>query len=107
MNKALTKTALAGASVLVFLCLVALAHSPAPAYPAGPAQITPTVYIQLPVVLGAYPPVCDCSGDHYNCADFPTQAEAQRCYQYCLDAGAGDIHRLDQDNDGVACEGLP
>jgi micrococcal nuclease len=50
---------------------------------------------------------CDCSGDIYNCPDFGTHAEAQVCYEYCKSLGRGDIHRLDGDNDGVACESLP
>lgn len=51
--------------------------------------------------------LCNCSGNIYDCADFPTQAAAQACYEYCLSLGAGDIHRLDGDNDGTACESLP
>lgn len=51
--------------------------------------------------------VCDCSGDIYNCADFSTHAQAQACYNYCVSIGRGDIHGLDGDNDGVACERLP
>ena len=50
---------------------------------------------------------CDCSYNRYNCADFSTQAEAQECYEYCLSLDKGDVHRLDGDNDGVACESLP
>lgn len=52
-------------------------------------------------------PVCDCSGDIYNCSHFPTQAAAQACYEYCRSLGKGDIHHLDGDNDGLACESLP
>jgi len=52
-------------------------------------------------------PVCDCSGNIYNCSDFSTHAAAQACYDYCLSLGVGDIHRLDGDNDGIACESLP
>jgi hypothetical protein len=37
----------------------------------------------------------------YDCANFSNQAEAQ---EYLL---PGDPHRLDADNDGVACESLP
>jgi len=51
--------------------------------------------------------VCDCSGNIYNCSDFSTHAEAQACYEYCKSLGRGDIHRLDGDNDGIACESLP
>jgi hypothetical protein len=46
----------------------------------------------------------DCSYNRYNCADFATQAEAQACYDYCMSCGVGDIHDLDRDNDGIACE---
>jgi len=51
--------------------------------------------------------LCDCSGNIYNCADFGTHAEAQACYEYCKSLGRGDIHWLDGDNDGIACESLP
>jgi len=52
------------------------------------------------------PSFCDCSGDIYNCSHFSTHAEAQACYEYCKSLGRGDIHRLDGDNDGIACESL-
>lgn len=52
------------------------------------------------------PPPCDCSGDIYNCSHFSTHAEAQACYEHCKSLGRGDIHRLDGDNDGIACESL-
>lgn len=51
--------------------------------------------------------VCDCGGNIYNCGDFGTHAAAQACYEYCKSLGVGDIHRLDGDNDGSACESLP
>ena len=50
---------------------------------------------------------CDCSGDRYDCDDFPSQAAAQACYNHCKAPGYGDIHHLDSDGDGIACEGLP
>ena len=53
------------------------------------------------------PPVCSCSSSLYNCSDFSTRASAQACYDYCNSTGHGDIHRLDGDNDGSACEDLP
>lgn len=52
-------------------------------------------------------PVCDCSGDLYNCSDFSRQYKAQACYNYCVAQGRGDIHRLDSNGDGQACESLP
>ena len=51
---------------------------------------------------------CSCTGDVYNCTtDFSTQAQAQACFNSCIAQGAGDIHKLDQNNDGRACESLP
>lgn len=51
--------------------------------------------------------VCGCSGDLYNCSDFGTQAQAQACFNYCYVRGYGDVHHLDADGDGEACESLP
>jgi hypothetical protein len=42
------------------------------------------------------------SGDR-DCSDFSSWAEAQRFYE---SQGPGDPHRLDADNDGIACESL-
>jgi len=51
--------------------------------------------------------VCSCSGDTLNCSDFGTHSSAQACFNYCISQGAGDIHKLDQNNDNNACESLP
>ncbi len=48
-----------------------------------------------------------CDTDYYNCEDFETQEKAQVIYDYCQEQGAGDIHGLDNDNDGIVCESLP
>jgi len=45
-----------------------------------------------------------CSYNYYNCANFDTQFEAQTVMEYC---GSDDIHYLDGDDDGIACESLP
>jgi micrococcal nuclease len=47
-----------------------------------------------------------CSSNAYNCSDFDTQAESQAAYAYCLNRGKGDIHELDSDDYGTACESL-
>lgn len=47
---------------------------------------------------------CDCTSNVYDCKDFPTQREAQACFESCRNRGNGDAHRLDGDSDGVACE---
>lgn len=72
---------------------------------------TPFILNTQPII--STPPIagtCSCAGDLYNCilTDFQTHAQAQACYDYCISQGAGDIHRLDgNDNDGLACESLP
>jgi hypothetical protein len=50
--------------------------------------------------------VCNCSGDLYNCRDFGSHAEAQACFEYCVAQGRGDIHLIDINNNGIACEAL-
>ena len=47
----------------------------------------------------------NCESDTYNCNDFSTQAEAQEVFEYCGGIG-NDIHRLDADGNGLACESL-
>jgi len=46
-----------------------------------------------------------CSSNLYNCGDFNTHAEAQAVFDACGGI-SNDIHRLDQDKDGLACETL-
>jgi len=46
-----------------------------------------------------------CSTNVYNCDDFNSHPEAQYVFEYCGGLG-NDIHRLDGDNDGIACETL-
>ncbi|MCG2767229.1 MAG: excalibur calcium-binding domain-containing protein [Chloroflexota bacterium] len=36
-----------------------------------------------------------------------TQAEAQAYFDWHWSLGYGDVHRLDGDNEGIACESLP
>ena len=52
-------------------------------------------------------PTCDCSSDLYNCEDFATRAEAQRCFDSCWVLTGLDVHQLDADGDYVACESRP
>lgn len=47
-----------------------------------------------------------CIADIYNCSDFATHAQAQDAYEFCLESVGKDVHRLDGDNDGHACESL-
>jgi endonuclease YncB( thermonuclease family) len=47
-----------------------------------------------------------CSANTYNCTDFSTHAEAQAVFDMCGGTGH-DIHKLDSNKDGEACESLP
>lgn len=47
-----------------------------------------------------------CSINAYDCSDFETQKQAQEIYEHCGGAN-NDIHKLDSDNDRIACEILP
>lgn len=50
---------------------------------------------------------CYCASNVYNCSDFQTHQKAQDLYGCCLQKIGADIHRLDRDKDGLACESLP
>jgi hypothetical protein len=41
----------------------------------------------------------------YDCRDFSTRLEAQALYRAC-GGRQNDVHHLDRDGDGVACEAL-
>lgn len=47
---------------------------------------------------------CNCSSNLYNCSDFATKGEAQNMYECCIRKTGRDIHWLDDDKDGAACE---
>ncbi|MEK7509707.1 MAG: thermonuclease family protein [Patescibacteria group bacterium] len=47
-----------------------------------------------------------CSSNTYNCSDFKTHAEAQSVFDMCGGTG-NDVHKLDSNKDGEACEALP
>ena len=50
--------------------------------------------------------VANCESDSYNCDDFITQEDAQDVFDACGGVD-NDIHQLDRDGNGVACESLP
>lgn len=61
----------------------------------------------MPTPTAALAGPCSCAGNLYNSPNFTKQRSAQACIAWCLDQVGYDIHRLDGDNDGVACESLP
>jgi len=46
-----------------------------------------------------------CEDNFYDCNDFCSQEDAQKMFDECYQ-GEKDIHFLDSNNDGVACESL-
>ncbi len=46
----------------------------------------------------------NCQANIYNCSDFSNQESAQAVYEQCLAEVGKDVHDLDRDNDGTACE---
>jgi len=50
-------------------------------------------------------PICDCKGPDLQCADFPTRADAQACFDMCKAQGFGDKFLMDMNRNGIACEG--
>jgi hypothetical protein len=77
--------------------------TPTPTFtPIGPATPSPT-----PTSLDE--PICACSSDQYDCLGsvFPNRAAAQRCLEYCYRQTGWDVHNLDPNLNGQACENLP
>lgn len=70
---------------------------------------TPTITATPTATATKSPPAnCStCAYDAYNCSDFSTQAQAQDCHDYCMAQVGYDVHGLDADGDGEACESLP
>lgn len=48
----------------------------------------------------------DCSSDIYDCNDFSDQEIAQITYKKCISEVGHDVHNLDKDSDGIACESM-
>ena len=68
-------------------------------------QISPTVLptnFSVPSTITITPYSCRCDINYYNCNDFVTSTDAQRCFVYCGGL-ANDIHKLDTNLDYIAC----
>lgn len=77
--------------------------TPLPTVPAQPL----TTPIPTPTSLAE--PVCACDTPTYSCvsADFPNRQAAQLCFEYCFRIRGFDVHTLDPNFNGQACENLP
>jgi micrococcal nuclease len=75
-------------------------------FSATPAPIVPSTssnsYNTISTTNNSY----ICTENTYNCTDFQTHAEAQNVFESCGGIG-NDVHGLDGNDDGVACETLP
>lgn len=85
-----------------------------PAFIASPTATNTVVFTATPTATAVAtatpqaPAGCSiCSYDAYNCSDFSTQRAAQACHDYCMARVGYDVHKLDADGDGEACESLP
>jgi hypothetical protein len=58
---------------------------------------------EVVLVEGDYNP--ECSSNIYNCGDFSDHYEAQELFEECGGLN-NDVHGLDRDKDGIACETL-
>jgi hypothetical protein len=76
------------------------------AQPTGYIFETNTPFVMFTMPSSNSGGVCSCAGDTLNCTDFSTHASAQSCFDYCVSQGVGDIHKMDGNNDGNACESL-
>jgi hypothetical protein len=81
--------------------------TPTPIPPAVTAAPTPQP-TPIPLATSLEAPVCDCSADQFEClgSSFPNQAEAQTCFEYCFRIRGFDVHNLDPNGNGQACENL-
>jgi hypothetical protein len=85
---------------------VAPTVTPAPTATDAPTAV-PVRAVAIPTVRGApaaSASSCDCdSGDTLNCSDFDAW-DAQACYLRCKELKGTDVHGLDGNDNGSACE---
>jgi hypothetical protein len=94
-----------GTSIPAFTEIPAL--TPLPSNTPSPPMLTETPTLlpaQAPVSAATVP---DCSANTYNCPAFSTHNEAQGVFEYCRNLEVSDVHDLDRNHDGAACEDLP
>ncbi len=81
-------------------------ESPIETLPSTQPQPTDAPVPNTPDVANGDSTGVECNSNTYNCGDFQTQAEAQEVYEACGGV-SNDIHKLDGNLDGEACESLP
>ncbi len=105
--KSIKKTNPVGiATMLVYVLLVGglvavFGITAAPVHAADPVKGVERQQIQ-PAAQGNG---CSCTGgDTLECRNFSNETEAQACFDFCLSTAGYDVHNLDLDGDGNACE---
>lgn len=78
-----------------------------PTIAATPTSMLPTATSTPTATATTQSGPCSCERDLYNCSDFDTQSEAQACFDFCMAQVGSDVHGLDNDGNGIACEALP
>ena len=77
-------------------------NPPTPTFTPTPTPSPTPVPTPIPTATRAANGIC--SRNMCNCPDFTSQAEAQAVFAYCMAAVGRDVHWLDHDDDGIACE---
>ncbi len=100
-----------GAWIAAFLIADAPAGLPVATVPAPPTAVPQRAAPAVPLATATSAPqpqvaVCQCSGVDYDCGNFSSWSAAEACFSYCLQTVGYDVHRLDRDNDGIACESM-
>ena len=76
-----------------------------------PIPITPIIINPIgiaPIVITMVAPfVCHCNANQFYYSNFEMHYSAQEYLDYCVKQGVGNIHQLDSDDNGIACEALP
>ena len=63
-----------------------------------------------PLFLGLVMPtalaqnICTCEPNMYVCQDFDSVKTAQACFEHCQKQSQADVHQLDADKNGKACD---
>jgi len=61
------------------------------------------ILIFIFIIFGCLPTRYDCTKEIYNCKELD-QEKAQEILDYCTQSTGLDIHELDSDHNGVACD---
>jgi len=77
--------------------------TPLPTATSAPVRAAPAVAIPTRGLPAAESSDCDCAANTLNCSDFVAW-DAQSCYLRCMELTGRDVHDLDRDHDGNACE---